>query len=115
MNGCAVKSSLAKGRMFQVYLAKLAFRAGIFLLVLWAYFRAPEYFDIILTEKIEIDWIMSGLPLEELYAYLEGINHIWVYVVWGLIMLEMIIAMLPDSKYLTMGSKKEFLDYYESI
>ena len=110
-----MKNSLARGKMFQVYVLKLGFRLAVFLLVLWAYFKAPEYFDIIVTEKIEIDWILSGRPLEELYEYLEGINHTWVYVVWGLIMIEMVIAMLPDSKYLTMGSKKEFPDYYVPV
>lgn len=115
MSGCNYKNTLTKGRMFYVYVAKLAFRAAVFLLVLWAYFRAPEYFDIIVTEKIEVDWILSGRPISELYAYLEGINHIWVYIVWGLIMIEMVIAMLPDSKFLTMGSKKEFPDYYVPV
>jgi len=110
-----MKNSLARGKMFQVYVLKLGFRLAVFLLVLWAYFKAPEYFDIIVTEKIEIDWILSGQPLTELYAYLEGINHFWVYLVWGLIMIEMVIAMLPDSKYLTMGSKKEFPDYYVPV
>ena len=110
-----MKNSLARGKMFQVYVLKLGFRLAVFLLVLWAYFKAPEYFDIIVTEKIEIDWILSGQPLTELYACLEGINHFWVYLVWGLIMIEMVIAMLPDSKYLTMGSKKEFPDYYVPV
>ena len=110
-----MKNSLARGKMFQVYVLKLGFRLAVFLLVLWAYFKAPEYFDIIVTEKIEIDWILSGQPLTELYAYLEGINHFWVYLVWGLIMIEMVIAMLPDSKYMTMDSKNEFPDYYVPV
>ena len=47
-----MKNSLARGKMFQVYVLKLGFRLAVFLLVLWAYFKAPEYFDIIVTEKI---------------------------------------------------------------
>ena len=112
---CEKRQALTKGKMFYVYVAKLAFRVAIFLTVLVGYFKAPQYFDAIVTKKVEVDWLLSGRPLTELHAYLEGLNHIWVYIIWGLIMIEMIWAMMPDVKYLTMGSKKEFPDYYVPV
>ena len=112
---CEKRTSLTKGKLFYVYVAKLVFRLAVFLIVLLGYFKAPQYFDVIVTRKVEVSWLLSGKPLEELYLYLESLNHIWVYIVWALIMVEMVIAMLPDSKYLSMGSKKEFSDHYVPV
>jgi len=40
---CEKRKALTRGKMFYVYVAKLVFRAAVFLTVLWAYFKAPQY------------------------------------------------------------------------
>ena len=46
--------------MFQEYVSKLIFRCCVFLVVLLAYLFEPDYFDLILTKKVEMQWLLSG-------------------------------------------------------
>lgn len=104
-----------KPQMFTIYVAKLIFRICVFLVVLWAYLFHADYFDLILTDKSIALFQLSGGTIEELRAYLSQFNNIGIIIVWGLLMMSMILHMLPTSKILTMGSKKEFADYYVPV
>ena len=52
--------------MFQEYVSKLIFRCCVFLVVLLAYLFEPDYFDLILTKKVEMQWLLSGLSSEQI-------------------------------------------------
>lgn len=101
--------------MFKIYVVKLIFRIAVFLFVFWAYLFRPQYFDLIMTKKVELKFQLAGGTLEELQNYLSQFNILWVYLIWALLMLSMILHMLPTSKILTMGSKKEFETNYVPV
>ena len=98
--------------MFQLYVIKLIFRIAVFLVVFAAYLFRPEYFDLILTQKVVLNFQLSGGSLEDLHYYLSQYNSLWIYAIWALLMLSMILHMIPSNRSLTMGSRKEFSDYY---
>ena len=66
--------------MFQEYVSKLIFRCCVFLVVLLAYLFEPDYFDLILTKKVEMQWLLSGLSSEQIRQMLGQYNILWVYV-----------------------------------
>ncbi len=101
--------------MFRVYVLKLIFRIGVFLLVLWAYLFKPAYFDLILTKRVVLNFQLAGGTLEELQAHLSQFNILWIYIVWAILMLSMILHLLPINRTLTMGSKKEFAREYVPV
>ena len=92
--------------MFQEYVSKLIFRCCVFLVVLLAYLFEPDYFDLILTKKVEMQWLLSGLSSEQIRQMLGQYNILWVYVVWAILMVSMVSQMFPQNKRITMGSKK---------
>ena len=104
-----------KRPMFAAYVAKLIFRICVFFVVLAAYFLHPEYFDLLLSNKEIQEFQLSGWTLAQINDYLANINHIGLYVVWGIMMGGMILHMLPTNKWLTMGSKKVFDQYYQPV
>lgn len=104
-----------KFKMFNVYVVKLIFRITVFLVVLWAYLFESDYFDLILTKKIVLDFQLHGGTLEEMQRQLSQYNILWIYLIWALLMLSMVLHMLPTSKILTMGSKKEFASNYAPV
>ena len=98
--------------MFKEYVGKLIFRCCVFLAVLLAYIFAPDYFDLILTQKVEMKWLLSGLSAEQIHGILRQYNILWVYVVWAILMASMVLQMIPQNKRITMGSKKGFASHY---
>mgnify|MGYP001145503085 CR=1 FL=1 len=62
--------------MFQEYVSKLIFRCCVFLVVLLAYLFEPDYFDLILTKKVEMQWLLSGLSSEQIRQMQELIREI---------------------------------------
>ena len=98
--------------MFQEYVSKLIFRCCVFLVVLLAYLFEPDYFDLILTKKVEMQWLLSGLSSEQIRQMLGQYNILWVYVVWAILMVSMVSQMFPQNKRITMGSKKGFASHY---
>ena len=62
--------------MFQEYVSKLIFRCCVFLVVLLAYLFEPDYFDLILTKKVEMQWLLSGLASEQIRQMQELIREI---------------------------------------
>lgn len=84
--------------MFKEYVGKLIFRCCVFLIVLAAYIFAPDYFDLILTKKVEVQWLLSGLSKEQIHQILEQYNILWVYVVWAILMASMVLQMFPQSR-----------------
>ncbi|MGN0712819.1 MAG: hypothetical protein ACI4LJ_03470 [Anaerovoracaceae bacterium] len=93
---------LEKGRMLHVYVGKLVFRILVLGLVVWAYLRRPQYFDLIYSAEIR-----PGHAMPTGGWGLLG--------VWALLMAGMILHMMPSNWSLTMGSKKEFADYYQPV
>ncbi len=98
--------------MFKEYVGKLIFRCCVFLAVLLAYLFAPDYFDLILTPKVRMEWLLSGLSMEQIREILGQYNILWVYVVWAILMASMLLQMIPQNKRITMGSKKGFASHY---
>ncbi len=99
--------------MFRWYVIKLIFRVGVFLVVLGAYLMEPNYFNLILTQKLIANFQLAGGTLEELHRTLSEFNVWGLYIVWGLLMLSMIVHMIPSNESITMGSKKEFANCYK--
>lgn len=102
--------------MFKEYVGKLIFRCCVFLVVFGAYILAPDYFDLILTKKVEMQWLLSGLSADEqIEAILNQYNVLWIYLVWAILMGSMVLQMFPQNKRITMGSKKGFASHYKKV
>lgn len=101
--------------IFKEYVGKLVFRCVVFLVVLVAYIRVPEYFDLILTKKTETQWRLAGFSVEEIHQFLAQHNALWVYIIWAILMASMILQMIPQNRSVTMGSKKGFTSLYRKV
>ena len=102
--------------MFKEYVIRLCFRCSILLIGLAAYFMVPDYFDLIVTKSLENQWELQGLSAAQVVANLsENYNIIWIYLVWGILMMSMVLQMIPDNKRITMGSRKEHEEFYAPV
>lgn len=101
--------------MFKEYVGQLIFRCIVFLVVLGAYIFEPRYFDLIWTENIHVEWISQGYTMMQIQQMLDKYNVLWIYVVWAIFMFSMIVQMFPQSKRITMGSKKGFVSHYHPV
>ena len=111
-----MKKELPKIDMFKNYVGQLIFRICVFLFLLWAYFFRHEYFELIITKSDELKWQAMGFSVEEMREVIFNQASIWwVWVVWALFMLHMIFQMIPESKYITMGSRKNFAKHYHPV
>ena len=111
-----MKKELPKIDMFKNYVGQLIFRICVFLFLLWAYFFRHEYFELIITKSDELKWQAMGFSVEEMKEMLFSQASIWwVWVVWALFMLHMIFQMIPESKYITMGSRKNFAKHFHPV
>ena len=99
--------------MFKEYVGKLIFRCCVFLVVLAAYIFDPDYFDLILTKRIETEWLLSGVSAEGIEKILAQHNVLWIYIIWAILMASMVLQMIPQNKRITMGSKKGFASLYQ--
>ena len=106
---------MKKGKMLYIYIVKLLLRILVFAAVLWAYLARPEYFDLIQTRRAAEMFQLSGGTPAQMEAYLSQLNITWVVVIWGILMLSMILHMIPSNQGLTMGSRKEFADFYQPV
>ena len=89
------------------YVVRLCFRCTVFFIGLAAYFIVPDYFDLIVTKSIETQWELAGLSATQVVENLSAhYNIIWIYVVWGILMMSMLAQMIPDNKRITMGKPK---------
>ncbi|MBR5230504.1 MAG: hypothetical protein IKW01_06545 [Firmicutes bacterium] len=101
--------------MFKEYVGQLVFRCIVLLVVLAAYIFEPRYFDLIWTENIHVEWISQGYTMMQIQNMLDKYNVLWIYVVWAIFMFSMIVQMFPQSKRITMGSKKGFVSHYHPV
>lgn len=103
------KIEIKKIDMYKEYVAQLVMRVALFALVLWAYIKYPHYFDLIYTKTMQLRWQAEGLDIQEIKRVLESQYNIWyIYIIWAIFMLSMIVQMLPETKRITMGAKKNF-------
>ena len=111
-----MKKELPKIDMYKNYVAQLIFRICLFLFLVWAYFFKHEYFDLIITKSDELKWQAMGFTVEEMREIIFSQASIWwVWAIWAIFMLSMITQMIPESKYITMGSRKNFAKHYQPV
>ena len=114
--GIEMKKPIPKIDMFKNYVWQLVFRICVFLFLVWAYFFKHEYFDLIITKSEELKWEAMGFTVEEMKNILYSQASIWwVWAIWAIFMLHMISQMIPESKYITMGSRKNFAKHYQPV
>ena len=98
------------------YVLRLGFRVLVFLLVLWAYFFQPHYFDYIMTKTVELKYELQGFELSEVKElWASQYSVIWMYALWAIFMFSMFIQMFIHNSSLTMGARKVFEPNFEPV
>ena len=114
--GFRMEKTSHKIDMYKSYVIQLIFRICVFLFLVWAYFFRPEYYDLIITKGDMLRWEAQGFSVQEMKDLIFSQASIWwVWLIWAIFMISMIMQMLPESRLITMGSRKNFAKHYSPV